>query len=84
MGGVSAVLAAAPFIAGGQYLIPQVPSKFKEVLIAKKGDVPVTVPASNDVTVNIVPTQPGEYTIICTIFCGTGHGDMHGILEVLS
>ena len=41
MGGVSAVLAAAPFIAGGQYLIPQVPSKFKEVLIAKKEDVPV-------------------------------------------
>jgi Rieske Fe-S protein len=41
MGGVSAVLAAAPFIAGGQYLIPQVPSKFKEVLIAKKADVPV-------------------------------------------
>jgi len=46
-------------------------------------EVPVTVPASNDVTVNIVPTQPGEYTIICTIFCGTGHGDMHGLLEVL-
>jgi len=42
MGGVSAVLAAAPFIAGGgQYLIPQVPSKFKEVQIAKTTDVPV-------------------------------------------
>ena len=41
MGGVSAVLAAAPFIAGGQYLIPQISSKFQPVLIAKKGDVPV-------------------------------------------
>ena len=41
MGGVSAVLAAAPFAAAGQYLIPQVPTKFKEVLIAKKADVPV-------------------------------------------
>jgi hypothetical protein len=41
MGGVSAVLAAAPFIAGGQYLVPHVPSNFKEVLIAKKADVPV-------------------------------------------
>ena len=46
-------------------------------------DVPVTVPADHDVTVNIVPTQPGEYTIICTIFCGTGHANMHGLLEVL-
>lgn len=46
-------------------------------------DVPVTVSADHDVTVNIVPTQPGEYTIICTIFCGTGHGNMHGLLEVL-
>jgi Rieske Fe-S protein len=41
MGGVSAVLAAAPFVAGGQYLIPQVPSKFKETLIAKTTGVPV-------------------------------------------
>jgi Rieske Fe-S protein len=41
MGGVSAVLAAAPFIAAGQFLIPQVPSTFQEVLIGTKGDVPV-------------------------------------------
>lgn len=41
MGGVSAVLAAAPFIGAGQYLIPQVPSTFQEVLIAKKNDVVV-------------------------------------------
>jgi Rieske Fe-S protein len=41
MGGVSAVLAAAPFAVAGQYLIPQVPKTFKEVLIASKGDVPV-------------------------------------------
>jgi len=41
MGGVSAVLAAAPFAAAGQYLIPQVPNKFKESLIAKTTDVPV-------------------------------------------
>jgi cytochrome c oxidase subunit 2 len=46
-------------------------------------DVPVTVPANQEVVVHIIPTQPGEYTIICTIFCGTGHGDMHGLLEVL-
>ena len=41
MGGVSAVLAAAPFVATRQYLIPQVPSTFKPVLIANKQNVPV-------------------------------------------
>ncbi len=46
-------------------------------------EIPVAVPASHDITVTLVPTQAGEYTIICTIFCGTGHGDMHGLLEVL-
>lgn len=45
-------------------------------------EVPIAVPASHDVTITVVPTQPGEYTIICTIFCGTGHSDMHGLLEV--
>ncbi len=41
MGGVSAVLAAAPFIAAQSYLIPQVSSKFQPTLIAKTSDVPV-------------------------------------------
>lgn len=41
MGGVSAALAAAPFAVAGQYLIPQVPTTFKEALIAKTSDVPV-------------------------------------------
>lgn len=41
MGGVSAVLAAAPFIAAVSYLIPQVPHKFEPVLIGKTTDVPV-------------------------------------------
>ena len=41
MGGVSAVLAAAPFLAAGQFLIPQVPSQFKPALIAQTTDVPV-------------------------------------------
>jgi Rieske Fe-S protein len=41
MGGVSAVLAAAPFVAGGKYLVPQIPTTFKDQFIAKKSDVPV-------------------------------------------
>ena len=46
-------------------------------------DAPVTVQKGHDVTVSIVPTQPGEYTIICTVFCGAGHANMHGLLDVL-
>jgi arsenite oxidase small subunit len=41
MGGVSAVLAAAPFAVAQQYLIPPIPTSFQPVLIAKKQDVPV-------------------------------------------
>jgi len=41
MGAASAVLAAAPFAAAGQYLIPQVPSTFQPALIASKTDVAV-------------------------------------------
>ncbi len=46
-------------------------------------EIPVTVPASQDVTVTVIPDQPGEYAIICTVFCGTGHGNMRGFLQVL-
>lgn len=46
-------------------------------------EVPVVVAAGHDITINLVPTQAGEYTIICTVFCGTGHSDMHGLLTVL-
>lgn len=46
-------------------------------------DAPVAVPAWYDVTVTIFPTQAGEYTIVCTIFCGAGHLDMYGFLEVI-
>ena len=46
-------------------------------------EIPVTVPANQEITVTIIPTQPGEFSIICTIFCGTGHGNMRGTLMVL-
>ena len=46
-------------------------------------EVPITVPSNQEITVTVVPTQPGEYSIICTIFCGTGHGNMRGLLTVL-
>ena len=46
-------------------------------------DTPATVQKGHDLVITIVPTQPGEYTIICTIFCGAGHANMHGLLDVL-
>lgn len=46
-------------------------------------EVPITVPADQEITVTLVPNQPGEFSIICTIFCGTGHGNMRGQLVVL-
>ena len=41
LGGVSAVLAAAPFAAAGGFLVPQVPTKFTPQVIASTSDVPV-------------------------------------------
>jgi heme/copper-type cytochrome/quinol oxidase subunit 2 len=46
-------------------------------------DQPATVQKGHDLTITIVPTQPGDYTIICTIFCGAGHANMNGQLTVL-
>ncbi len=31
----------------------------------------------------IAPTEPGEYPVFCSVFCGPGHGDMTGRLVVL-
>lgn len=34
-------------------------------------------------TVKFTPTEPGEYQIVCSIFCGEGHGDMIASLVVV-
>ncbi|SHG56296.1 cupredoxin domain-containing protein [Ornithinibacillus halophilus] len=34
-------------------------------------------------TVTFTPTEPGEYEILCSIFCGTGHGDMKANVVVV-
>jgi heme/copper-type cytochrome/quinol oxidase subunit 2 len=46
-------------------------------------DTPATVQKGHDLTISIVPTTAGDYTIICTIFCGAGHANMNGQLTVL-
>lgn len=34
-------------------------------------------------TVKFTPTKPGEYQIVCSVFCGAGHGDMTATLIVV-
>ena len=46
-------------------------------------DTPDVIEKGQDLTLTIVPTTPGTYTIICTVFCGAGHANMNGQLEVL-
>ncbi len=29
------------------------------------------------------PEKAGEFHIHCTVYCGSGHGDMHGMLKVV-
>jgi cytochrome c oxidase subunit II len=33
-------------------------------------------------SVTFTPEEPGEYKIICNVFCGTGHGEMTSTLVV--
>ncbi len=42
----------------------------------------VAITQGKEVTVHIKPDKPGEFRIFCTIFCGTGHNNMLGILLV--
>ena len=34
------------------------------------------------VNIDFTPDAPGEFPILCTEFCGDGHGDMKGVLVV--
>ncbi len=45
-------------------------------------DQSVAVNQGKQVTVTIKPDKPGEFRIFCTIFCGSGHGNMIGLLSV--
>ena len=31
----------------------------------------------------VAPAEPGEYPVFCSVFCGSGHGDMTGRMVVL-
>lgn len=64
----------------------------KEVTIhltSKEGTHGIAIPDLNvsidepNGTVKFTPTKPGEYEMVCSVFCGAGHGDMKATLVVV-
>lgn len=45
-------------------------------------DEGLAVPNGETVVFNLLFAKAGEFTLICTIFCGAGHGDMKAIMRV--
>ena len=41
-------------------------------------------PGGQPVTVDFVASDPGRHQILCTVFCGAGHGGMRGTLTVVA
>ena len=41
------------------------------------------LPPGEEKVVELTPDKAGEFHIHCTVYCGSGHGDMHGTLLVL-
>ena len=40
------------------------------------------VAPSKTVRVELTPSKAGSFPFLCDIFCGTGHGDVHGEIDV--
>jgi plastocyanin len=40
------------------------------------------LPAGKEVVIRFTPDQAGKYPFRCSVFCGSGHADMHGELIV--
>ena len=41
-------------------------------------------PGGQVVTIDFVASEPGRHQMICTVFCGAGHGQMRGTLTVVA
>lgn len=41
-----------------------------------------TIPAGETKTIEFIADTAGTYTMFCSVFCGSGHGDMTGTLIV--
>lgn len=45
--------------------------------------VNVAVPSGKTVSAEFIAGKAGDFPIRCTVYCGSGHGDMHGTLKVI-
>ncbi len=45
-------------------------------------DIVETLPAGQTKTIEFTADQAGEFNFFCSVFCGSGHGDMRGKLIV--
>ena len=45
-------------------------------------DVMQEIPAQSTVTVEFDATQAGDHKFFCSVYCGAGHGKMHGTITV--
>ena len=52
------------------------------IVIAALGVRAVARPDQEAVTVEFVADTPGRYRFACSVFCGSGHGEMRGVLTV--
>lgn len=41
------------------------------------------MPPGQTVRVPLTPTKAGSYTFLCDVFCGSGHENMSGVIEVV-
>ena len=48
----------------------------------KEYGIDEVVPVGRKATVSFTADKPGTFHVHCTVFCGQGHGDMHGTLIV--
>ena len=48
----------------------------------KRFDVSKEIPRGETVNVEFTPDAAGEFPVLCTEFCGDGHGEMKGLLIV--
>jgi len=46
-------------------------------------DINVTLPQGEITTVTFVADKTGEFSFKCSVFCGTGHMKMKGVLKVV-
>lgn len=72
-------------VQGGETVVLKLKSRDVEHgMMIPEIDFNSTIPAKGIKTVSFkAPTAPGKYPIFCSVYCGSGHGNMKGTLLVL-